>query len=59
MCLRYCCVPRISVFDVAPANLAVVDPVSPGGGGCISMMCLCGIGEEDDNERKWEALSTI
>jgi len=57
--LRSCCVPRISGFDVAPANLPVFDPLSPGGGGCVSMMCWCGIGEEDDNEMKWEALRTI
>jgi len=59
VCLRACWVPRISVFDVAPANRPVFDPLSPGGGGCVSMMCWCGIGEEDDNERKWEALRTI
>jgi len=58
LCLGSCCVPRISVFDVAPANLPVFDLLSPGGGGCVSIMCWCGIGEEDDNERKWEALST-
>jgi len=46
-------------IDVAPANRPVFDPLSPGGGGCVSMMCWCGIGEEDDNERKWEALRTI
>jgi hypothetical protein len=51
-------VPRISVFDVAPPNLPVFDPLSPGAGGCVSIMCWCGIGEEDDNERKWEALRT-
>ena len=54
LCLRYCCVPRISVLDVTPANRPVFDPLSHGGGGCVSMMCWCGIGEEDDNERKWE-----
>jgi len=59
LCLHSCCVPRICVLDVAPANLPVFDPHSPGGGGCVSMMCWCGIGEEDDNERKWEALRTI
>jgi len=59
LCLCYCCVPGISVLDVAPANLPVFDPLSPGGGGCVSMMCWCGIGEDDDNERKWEALTTI
>ena len=59
LCLRSWCVPRISVLDVAPANLPVFDLVSPGGGGCVSKMCWCGIGEEDDHERKWEALRTI
>jgi hypothetical protein len=49
----------MSVIEVAPANLLVFDPLSPGEGGCISIMCGCGIGEEDDNERKWEALKTI
>jgi hypothetical protein len=49
---------RISVFHVAPANLLVFDPLSPGGGSCLSIMCGCGIGEEDDNQRKWEALRT-
>jgi hypothetical protein len=43
---------RISVFDVAPTNLPVFDPLSPGGGDCVSITCWCGIGEEDDNERK-------
>jgi hypothetical protein len=52
-------VPRSSVLDVAPPNLPVFDPLSPGGGGSVSIMCWCGIGEEDDNKRKWEALKTI
>jgi len=52
-------VPSISVLDVAPANLSVFDPLSPGGGGSVSMLCLCGIGEEDDNETMWKALRTI
>jgi len=59
LCLCSCCVPRISVFDVVPANLPLFNLLSPGGGGCVFMMCWCGIGEEDDNERKWEALRTI
>jgi len=57
--LHSCCVRRISVFDVAPANWPVFERLLPGGGGCVSMMCWCWIGEEDDNERKWEALRTI
>jgi len=59
LCLRSGCVPSISIFYVAPANRPVFDPLSPGGSSCVSMMCWCGIGEEDDNERKWEALRTI
>jgi hypothetical protein len=59
LCLRSCCLPRMAVFHVAPANRVEFDPLSPGGGGCISMMCWGGIGEEDDNERKWQALRTI
>jgi len=59
LCLHSCCVPRIPVIDVAPANQLVFDPLSPGGGGCVSIMCWCRIGEDDDNERKWEALRTI
>ena len=51
--------PRISVFDVAPTNGPVFDPLSPGGGGCVSMMGWCGIGEEDDNEKNWEILRII
>jgi hypothetical protein len=52
-------VPRILVCDEAPANLPVFNTLSPGGGCCVAMICWCGIGEEDDNERKWEALRTI
>jgi hypothetical protein len=58
LCLCSCCVLRISVFDVAPANLPGFDPLSPGGGGCVFKMCWCGIGGEDDNEKKLEALRT-
>jgi len=58
VCQHSCCVPRISVFDVAPANLVIFGLHSPGGGGCVSIICWCGIGEEDDNERKWEAVRT-
>jgi len=51
-CLRSCCVRRMSVFELAPGNRPVFDPRSPDGGGCVSMMCWCGIEEEDDNKRK-------
>jgi hypothetical protein len=59
LCLSSCCVPRIWVLDVAPANQPVFDRLWPGTGGCVSMMCWWAIGEEDGNERKWEALRTI
>ena len=51
--------PRISGLDVAPTNRPVFDQLSAGGGGCVSIMCWSGMGEEDDNKRKWEALRTI
>ena len=47
------------VFDEEPANSLDLDAVSPGWGGCVSMICWCGIGEEDDNEKDWEVLRTI
>jgi len=52
-------VPRISILDVVSTGRPVFDSLSPGGGGCVSTMCWCGIDVEDDNERKWEALRTI
>jgi len=52
-------VPSIPVIEVAPVNQLEFDPLSPGGVGCILMICWCGIGEEDNNEKMWEALRTI
>jgi hypothetical protein len=52
-------VPSSSVFNVAPANLPVFDPLSPAAGSSVSTLCWNGRGEEDDNEKKWEALRTI
>jgi hypothetical protein len=52
-------VPRVSVFDLALTNLPVFDLLSPGGGGSVSIMHWCGIGEEDDNKRKWAGFRTI
>jgi len=59
LCLRSWCAPRIAVFEVAPTNQPEFNPLSPGGSGCVSMMCRCRIGEQDDNNRKWEVLRTI
>jgi len=46
-------------FDVAAANRLDIDLLSPGWGGWVSMICWCGIGEEDDNKKKWEVLRAI
>jgi len=58
-CLRSCCVPISNIFDEAPANQLDLDPLGPGWSGCVSMICWCGIDEEDDNEKKWEVLRII
>ena len=58
-CLRSCCVPISTIFDEAAANWPDLDPLGPGWGGCVSMICWCGIGEEDDNKKMWEALRII
>jgi len=58
MYLRSCCVPGIAGRNVTPANLPVSDPLLPGRRSSVSMMRCCGLGEEDDNQRMWEALRT-
>jgi len=58
-CLRYCCLPISDIFDAAPAHWSDLDRLGPGGGGFVSMMCWCGIGEEDDDEKMGEALRMI
>jgi len=52
-------VPICEVLDVSPANRFDFDPFAAGSGDCVSRICLCAIGEEDDNEMKWEVLRTI
>jgi len=58
-CLRCGSVPISDVFDVSPANRLDFDFLAAACDGCGSMICWCGIGEEDDNEKKWEVLWTI
>jgi hypothetical protein len=52
----------VPLCDVA-AETAIVrldsDPVTPGGVVSVCMSWWCGIGEEDDNEKKWEVLRNI
>jgi hypothetical protein len=49
----------IAIFDVSPANWVIFDPLAAGWGGCVSMICWSGIGEEDNSKKKWEVLRTI
>jgi len=58
-CLRSCCVPISDVLEEVPANQLDLDPLGPGWGGCVSVICWCGLGEEDDNEKKWVVLRII
>jgi len=57
--LNSCCVPISDMFDIVPANQLDLDTHSPGCGHCASIICCCGFGEEDDNEKKWDVLRTI
>ena len=58
-CLHSCCVPMSDILDVSPANRLDFDSLPAGWGGCASLICFYGIGEEDYNEKKWEVLRTI
>jgi len=58
-CLCCCCVPRTPKFDVPPTNRLDLDLLTPCRGGCVCVICWCVIGEEDENQMKWEALRTI
>ena len=51
--------PRSSVLDEVPTVRLVSDPLPPGRGGCVSTICWCGIGEEDDKEQKGEVLRNV
>jgi len=58
-CLRSCCVPISDELNELPANRLDFNPLAADLGGCGSMICWCGIGEKDDNEKKWKVLRTI
>jgi len=47
------------VLDEAPFDRLNSDPLLPGCGVCVCLIWLCGIGEEDDKEKKWEVLRNI
>jgi hypothetical protein len=52
-------VPITDIFDVVPAVRQDLDSFGLGCGGCVYMICWCGIGEEDDPEKQWEVLRII
>jgi len=54
-CLRSCWLPIRDIFYEAPDS----HPLRPGLGGCVSMICWCGIGEEDDINKKCHVLRII
>ena len=58
-CLCSCCVPISDKFVKAPANRLDSDPLGPGWGHGVSMICWCGIAEEDEYKKKWEVLRII
>ena len=58
-CLRCCGAPASVTSDAAPINPLGSDPRSPCCGVFVDMICCCGIGEEDDNEKKWEVLRNM
>jgi len=58
-CLPSRCVPESAVLGVMPIDPPGSVPFSPCWGVCVAMICWCRIGEEDDNEKKWEVLRNI
>jgi hypothetical protein len=54
-----CCVPESDVLGATPVDPPGLVPFSPGWGACVGMICLCGIGEEDDKKKKWKVLRNI
>ena len=46
-------------LDAGPFDRLDLDPLSPWRVVCVTMLCRCGIGVEDDNEKKWEVLRNI
>jgi hypothetical protein len=58
-CVRSGWVPIRAVYDFQPVNQFNFDLLSPGWSGCESMICWCGVGEEDDYKIEWEILRAI
>ena len=58
-CLRCCCVQASDALDDAPIDRLDSNPLSPAWYVCAAMICWPGIGEKDDNKKKWEVLRNI
>ena len=57
---RCCCyVPVSDAFDEVPIDQLNSDQLSLCWGICAAMICQCGMGEEDDSEKKWVVLKDI
>ena len=54
-----CCVPARDALDEAPIGWLDSDPLTPCWGVFVAMICWCGRGDEDDNEKKWDVLRNI
>ena len=54
-----CCKPASDTLDEAPIDRIDSDPLSPSLGVSVAIISWCGIGEADDNEKKWEVLGNI
>jgi len=53
--LRCCCVPLRDALEDAFGTLLNSDLLSPRRVDSVPLIWCCRIGEEDDNEEKWEA----
>jgi len=51
--------PMSDIYDKVPIDQLDSDPLLTGWGVCVAMIWWCGIGEEDDNKKKWEVLRNI
>jgi len=58
-CLHSFRVPKGDVLGEIPVDPSSSVPLSPCLGDCVSIICQCGLGEEDDNETLWEVLRNI
>jgi hypothetical protein len=52
-------VPLTAVFDEARGNLQDSDPLWPGWGRCVSIICWCGIAGEYENEKKLKVMRIL